>query len=118
MKAVACIRDSLYVYLGTTVQLNDVAKFCCKLNEVLCIDTTFNLCEHWLIYSCYGNRRLETNEGKHPIFIGPSMINFERDESLLSRFISEMSYQSNTRSLKQSELIKTGQNTTVFQPKF
>ena len=80
VNTVTCIRDRFYVFLGTAVQLNDVAKFCCEMHEVLCIDTTFNLCEHWLTDSCYGNLRLEANEGKHPICAGPSMIRFERDE--------------------------------------
>ena len=82
------------------------------MNEVLCIDTNFNLCEHWLTDSCYGNLRLETNEGKHPIFIGPCMIHFERDEFLFNRFISEMCpYQSNIRSLK---IIGTDQNRAIY----
>ena len=80
LKTVTCIWDSICdVFLGTTVQLNDVAKFCCEMNEMLCTDTTFNLCEHWVTDSCFGNLRLETNEGKHPIFVGPSIIYFERD---------------------------------------
>ena len=80
LKTVTYICDSICdVFLGTTVQLNDVAKFCCEMNEVLYIDTTFNLCEHWVTDSCFGNLRLETNEGKHPIFVGPSIIYFERD---------------------------------------
>ena len=58
MKTVTCIGNSFYVFLGTTVQLNDVAKLCCEMNEVLCIDTTFNLCKHWLTDSCYGDLRL------------------------------------------------------------
>ena len=80
------------------------------MNEVLCINTTFNLCEYWL--TDYGNLRLETNEGKHPIFIGPSMIHFKRDEFLFSRFISEMcSYQSNIRLLK---IIGTDQDRAIY----
>ena len=69
-----------FVFLGTTVQLNDAAKFCCDMHEVLCIDTTFNLCELWLTDSCYDNLRLEANDGKHPICAGPSMIRFEGGE--------------------------------------
>ena len=68
-----------FVMFFWALLLNDVAKFCCEMNEVLCIDTTFNLCEHWVTDSCFGNLRLETNEGKHPIFVGPSIIYFERD---------------------------------------
>ena len=98
--------------MRTTVQLNDVAKFCCEMNEVLCIDATFNLCEYWLIDSWYSNLRLETDEGKHLIFIGPNMIHFERDEFLFNQFISEMcSYRSNIRSLK---TIGTDQDRIIY----
>ena len=83
VRNVSCMRDSFYV------QLSDVAKFCCDMDEVLCIDTTFNLCEYWLTDTCYGNLRLETKERKNPIFIGPSVIHFERDEFLFNRFISK-----------------------------
>ena len=71
------------------------------MDEVLCIDTTFNLCEYWLTDTCYENLRLETKQGKNQIFIGPSMIHFERDKFLFNQFISEMcSFQSKIRSLK------------------
>ena len=58
VRNVSCICDSFYVFLGTTIQLSDkIAKSCCDMGEVLCIDTTFNLCEHWLTDTCYGNLR-------------------------------------------------------------
>ena len=112
MRNVSCIRDSFYVFLGTTIQLSDVAKFCCNMDEVFCTDTTFNLCEYWLTDTCYGNLKLETKEGKNLIFIGPSIIHFERDEFLFNRFISEMcSFQPKIRSLK---TIDTDQDNAIY----
>ena len=82
------------------------------MDEVLCIDTTFNLCEYWLTDTCYENLRLETKQGKNPIFIGPSMIHFERDKFLFNQFISEMcSFQSKIRSLK---TIGTDQDKAIY----
>ena len=101
LRTVTCLRNSYYVFLGTDIQLNDVSKFCCDMNEVLGIDTTFNLCESWLTDTCYKNHRLETAEGKQPVFIGPCIIHFEKDEFIFNRFITEMcSYQPSIRMLK------------------
>ena len=63
---------------------------CCDSDNVLCIDTTFNLCSSWVTVCCYNNDRLRTNEGKHAIFLGPAIIHFEKDVFLFSRFASEM----------------------------
>ena len=112
VRNVSCICDSFYVFLGATIQLSDVAKFCCDMDEVLCIDTTFNLCEYWLTDTCYGNLRLETKEGKNPIFIGPSIMHFARDEFLFNWFISKMcSFQPKIRSLK---TIGTDQDKAIY----
>ena len=83
------IRDSYYIFLVTDVQLSDVAKFCCEENNVFFVDTTFNLCKHWFTDSYY-NTRLERREGKHPTFLGLSMIHFVKTELIFSRFINEM----------------------------
>ena len=71
VRNVSCICYSFYVFLGTIIQLSDVTKLqnCCDMDEVLCIDTTFNLCEYWLTDTCYRNLRLETKEGKNPILL-------------------------------------------------
>ena len=93
-------------------QSSDAAKFCCNMDEVFYTDTTFNLCEYQLTDTCYGNLKLETKEGKNPIFIGPSIIHFERDEFLFNRFISEMcSFQPKIRSLK---TIDTDQDNAIY----
>ena len=63
---------------------------CCNSDNVLCIDTTFNLCSSWITGCCYNNDRLRTNDGKLPIFLGPAIVHFEKDLFLFSRFTSEM----------------------------
>ena len=44
IKTISRVRDSYYIFLGTTLQLDDLVKMCCGSDNVLCIDTTFNLC--------------------------------------------------------------------------
>ena len=81
--------------MATDIQL------CCDENNVFCVDTTYNLCKHWVTDSRYNNARLDRSEGKHPIFLGPSMIHFEKTELIFSRFINEMcTFESSIRSLK------------------
>ena len=90
IKTISCIRDSYYIFLGKTIHLDDVVKMCCDSNNVLCIDTTVNLCSSWVTDCYYNNNRLTTNEGKHPIFLDPAIVHFEKDAFLFSRFASEM----------------------------
>ena len=74
---------------------------CCDSDNVLCIDTTFNLCSSWVTDYCYNNDRLRKNEGKHLIFLGPAVVHFEKDVYLFSRFASEMlTYQPAISNLK------------------
>ena len=80
IRTVSYLRNSYYIFLGTNVQLENIAQFCCEKENVLCIDKTFNLCENWVSDSCYNNIRIETSEGKNPIFMGPAMIHFNKEE--------------------------------------
>ena len=63
---------------------------CCDSDNVLCIDTPFNLCSCWVTECCYNNDRIRTNEGRHPIFLGLAIVHFENDVFLFSHFTSEM----------------------------
>ena len=56
----------------------------------MCIDATFNQCSSSVTDCCYNNDRLTANEGKHSIFLYFAIVHFEKDESLFSRFASEM----------------------------
>ena len=85
IKTISCICHSYYIFLGTAIQLDGVVKLCCDSYNVLCIETTLNLCSN-RVTDCY----FRTNEGKHPIFLGPAIIHFEKDMFLFSLFASEM----------------------------
>ena len=63
---------------------------CCDSDNVLCIDTTFNLGSCWVTECCYNNDRIRTNEGRHPIFLGLAIVHFEKDVFLFTHFNSEM----------------------------
>ena len=101
IKTISCVRDSYYIFLGMTIQLDDVVKMCCNYDNVLLIDTTFNLCSSWVTDCSYNNDHLTTNESKHPIILGSAMVYFEKSAFLFSRFASEMLLVT----LKQSEQI-------------
>ena len=81
IKTISCTRDSYYILLGTTIQLDEV-KIYCDSDNVQCMDTTFNLCSSWVTDCCYNNVRITANEGKHPIFLGPAIVNFQKDVCL------------------------------------
>jgi len=101
------------MFLADEIQINDVSSFCCDRNGVLSIDTTFNLCESWLTDTCYHNIRLETAEGKHPIFLGPAIIHFQKDSFIFRRFASEMiTYHPNIQKLK---VIGTDQEMAIYK---
>ena len=72
--------------------VNDIKQFCCGNNaSVLGIDTTFNLCDMWVTDTCYRNQRLTNPEnGQHPIFLGPTLFHFTKDEQTFSRLALEM----------------------------
>ena len=90
IKTILCISGSYYIFLETTIQLDDVLKMYCHSDNVSFIDTTFNLSLSWVTDCCYNNDRLTTNEGKHRIFLGPAIMHFEKNAFLFSRFASEM----------------------------
>ena len=70
--------------------MDDPVKMCCDYDNLLCIDTTFNLRSCWVTDCCYINDRLTTNEGKHQILLGPAIAHFEKEAFLFSHFDSEM----------------------------
>ena len=100
VNTVTCIRDRFYVFLGTTVQLNDVAKFCCEMHEVLYIDNLLifvNTGSQIPVMVTYGLKL--TRESIQ--YVQDQVWFVSKEVNFLNRFISEMcSYQSNIRSLK------------------
>lgn len=82
-----------FYFLSTDRQLNDIEKFCCTQNEVSVfgIDTTFNLCDMWVTDSSYRNKRIIGNvSGEHPVFLGPALFHFTKDEKTFTRFALEL----------------------------
>ena len=76
------------------------------------IDTTFNLHSNWVTDTCYENTRLQTQNGKHPFFLGPILIRFEKDAFIFDRFAREMcSFQSKIKNLK---TISTDQEMAIY----
>ena len=73
--------------------MNDIEKFCCcdRISDPLAIDTTFNLCDLWLIDTSYRNRRLVVEAtGKSPVFFGPCMFHFKKGDEAFGQFALEM----------------------------
>ena len=68
-----------------------LTKVCPNSDNVLSIDATFYLCSSWVTNCCLNNDRLTKTEGKHSIFLGPTISHFEKDVLLFNRFAFEMS---------------------------
>ena len=82
-----------YFFMCSPRQIEDIVQLCCRETEssVLGIDTTFNLCNLWVTDSCYKNDRIVHNvTGNHPVFLGPLLFHFTKDESTFTRFALEM----------------------------
>ena len=83
VQSVVINQGSYFYFISTDRQLNDIEMFCCSQNEVsvLGIDTTFNLSEMWITDSSYQNKRVVGNvSGDHPVFLGPDLFHFTKDE--------------------------------------
>ena len=48
LRSVVCLDQSYYGFIATDTQLNDIPQLCWVENNVLSVDTTFNLCKNWL----------------------------------------------------------------------
>ena len=107
IESVIIKEKAYYYFMSSSRQLEDVVTFCCCKNDVavLGIDTTFNLCDLWVTDSCYKNKRLINNlTGNHPVFLGPLLFHFTKDESTFNRFVLEMM----AMDLRVSQLKKIG----------
>ena len=82
-----------FAFLYQPRQINDIVNFCCTdINATtLAIDTTFNLCNLWVTYTTYRNKRLINLETrKSPVFLGPMMFHFRKDDDAFARFGLEL----------------------------
>ena len=113
LRSVVCLDQSYYGFITTDTQLNDIAQLCCVENNVLSVDTTFNLCKNWLSDTCYKNTRLKNVDGKHPIFLSPCLLHFRKDTFTFNRFYKEMcSFDHRLQNLK---VIGTDQDVAIYK---
>lgn len=79
-------RDSLSIVLASNVQLAEIKKFCTEevMFTVMQIDPTFNLGPYECTPVSYQNLLLERKStGKPPVFVGPVLIHYKKDEAQL-----------------------------------
>jgi len=88
------VKESAYFYfMCSSRQIEDIIKFCCSDKDscVFSVDTTFNLCDLWVTDSSYRNKRIISNStGDSPVFLGPLLFHFTKDEPTFNRFMLEM----------------------------
>ena len=75
----------------TPAMINDLKRFCVFGNSPWILDTTFKVAEKlWLTDSAYENESLVDENGKHPLFPGPSQWQFRRDQQSFRRFAGKL----------------------------
>ena len=65
------VKKGVFFFITTTEEIAlDIKQFCCGANaSILGVDATFNLCNMWVTYTCYHNKRVVNREtGNNPIF--------------------------------------------------
>ena len=95
VQTVLVSQDNYVAFIYTYKQLRDIELFCCDPDDnnacVLGIDTTFKLCDMWITDTSYRNKRLVSLRYKdHPVYLGPLMLHFTKDEETFRRFLLEM----------------------------
>ena len=104
-----------FFYLSTKRKIEDFVKLCCtgQNTSVLGTDTTYNLCDMWVTDLCYQNKRLIRNySGHHPVFLGPFLFHFTKDNQTFTRFTLELQASNpETRKLKK---IGVGMEDPIF----
>ena len=93
IQSIVVKENAYFFYMSTSRQIEDIIAFCCgdDHNEVLGVDTTFNLCDLWITDTCYKNKRLvNIRTGNNPVFLGPLLFHFTKDETTFTRLAVEM----------------------------
>ena len=86
LKTVIMTDQSYTAFAYTEKQVSDIEKFCCKSTE-FAVDTKFNLCDLWITETSYRNKRLvNTIDRRTPVYLGPIMLHFTKDEKTFGRF--------------------------------
>ena len=94
VQTVVITGDHYFVFVYTRRQIDDIKIFCCRTDDdasVLGVDTTFKLCSMWLTDTSYRNKRIiRVTSQKNPVWLGPVMLHFSKDEEAFRRFCLEM----------------------------
>ena len=108
--------DQSYIaFTYTEKQVSDIEKFCCKLTEpwVFGVETKFNLCDLWITKTSYRNKRLvNTIDRRTPVYLGPIMLHFTKDEKTFGRFGLETL--SPNLNLKNISFIRVDSESAIF----
>ena len=87
------IKKNAFFFIKTTEEIaQNIKQFFCGANaSVLEVDTTFNLCNMWITDTCYHNKRVINPEtGTNPIFLGPTLFHFTKDDKKFSGLALEL----------------------------
>ena len=95
LQTVIVTRDCYIAILYTKKIMKDIELFCCNEEDggacVLGVDTTFKLCNMWITDTCYRNKRLLNARSRcHPVYTGPVMFHFSKDEETFRNFCLEL----------------------------
>ena len=80
--------DEYLVTAYSDVVLNDIETFYVNGNNVLLLDTTFDLCD--MSDTAYQNRRLVNDKLEHPWFFGPILFHMKKTPETFSRFCIDL----------------------------
>ena len=86
-------KDSLSIALASDVQLAEMEKFCTEevMFTVMQIHPTFNLGPYECTPVSYQNLLLERKStGKPPVFVGPVLIHYKKDERSYRDFLNKL----------------------------
>ena len=87
------IKKDTFFFVTTTEEIaQDIKQICCGTNvSIPDVDTTFNLCNMWLVDTCYHNKRIINPETRNnSIFLGPTLFHFSKDDKIFSRLALEL----------------------------
>ena len=80
--------DEYLVTAYSDVVLNDIETFYVNGNNVLLLDTTFDLCD--MSDTAYQDRRLVNDKLEHPWFFGPILFHMKKTPETFSRFCMDL----------------------------
>ena len=91
VQAIQLVPDPTIVLFNDT-QINDIEQFCTQQGKtsVLGIDVTFNLGPFYVTVCTYQNLKVITDNGIHPIMIGPTLIHSSKDHSNFRALFTEI----------------------------